>query len=173
MTTRRAPLIWKATSMPAVPPSTMRTVSGTPSSHNLRIRTGPTASSPRRMLPHPTTSTSHGVGANPSSSSACRCVSAVIAGSDHPVDDELAELPARLAVIGVDGADQARVEAAGHVAQLHRVLLVDDRRADQGLLDGSEHLLAVAWPDVPRRRGDHLVVGDLPVLDHDPVRQGA
>src|SRR3954447_7788665 len=126
MTTRRAPLIWKATSMPAVPPSTMRTVSGTPSSHSLQIRTGPTASSPRRMLPHPTTSTSHGAGANPSSSSSCRRVSAVIALSDHPVDDELAELATGLAVVGVDGADQARVEAAGDVSELHRVLLVHD-----------------------------------------------
>src|SRR3954451_16465464 len=129
MTTRRAPRIWKATSIPAVPPSTSRTSTGTPPSHRCRIRIGPTPSSPRSRLPQPTTSRAHGT---PPSRAPSTCGAALVirlpsAGSDRAVDDELAEL-ATLAVVGVHGAHKARVEAASDVTELDRVVLVDDGR---------------------------------------------
>ncbi len=48
---------------------------------------------------------------------------------------------------------------------------VGDGSADEGLLDRAEHTVAVTRTDVPGGRGDHLVVLDLAVLQHDPVRQ--
>ncbi len=55
--TRGTPRIWKATSMPPVPPSAHRTPSGRPRSHIRRTSTGPAASSPRSRFPQPITST--------------------------------------------------------------------------------------------------------------------
>src|SRR5215207_5102311 len=125
MTTRLAPRIWNATSMPAVPPSTSRTPSGTPCSHNLRIRIGPTASSQRKMLPQPITRVSHASGAYPSSSSSCGASDAEdIDLSDHSVDDELAQRLAGLPIVGVHRAHQAGIEAPRNLTDLHRVVLV-------------------------------------------------
>ena len=56
------------------------------------------------------------------------------------------ELPAGLAVIGVHGADQAGVEAARDVPELDRILRIDDRGADEGLLHRPQHVVASRGP---------------------------
>ena len=58
--------------------------------------------------------------------------------SDHAIDDELAELSSGLAVVGVDGADQAGVEGAGDMPELDGILHVHDRGPDEGLFDRTQ-----------------------------------
>src|SRR4051794_35079773 len=128
---------------------------------------GPTPSSPRNRLPQPITTVlpSDGV---PNSASTMKASSqrgsAAVTTTPLPcrshvaVDDELGQLLAGLAVVGVDRAHQARVEAASDETKLDRVLDIGDWCTHQCMFDRAECALTVAWSDVPGRRCDDLVV---------------
>src|SRR5512139_3260974 len=70
-------------------------------------------------------------------------------------------------------AGHAWVKGVDGPQDLERHLFIGDRRADQGRLIRAWLTLGVAWRAVPGARHDSLVVGDLLVLDMDPVSEGA
>src|SRR6185437_8198361 len=82
---------------------------------------------------------------------------------------ETGQLLAGLAVMRMDRADEAGIVGAADMPDLDRVVRVEDRRADQRLLDRAARAAAVARADIPGGRRDDLVVADLAALDIDPM----
>src|SRR3990172_3521392 len=90
-------------------------------------------------------------------------------GSQHL---DTGDLPA-LAVDGVDGAGEARVEGVDGAERLEGQLGVGDRVAHEGRLVRTHLLVLIARTGVPGGWHHRLVVRELAVLDDAPVGEGS
>src|SRR5450759_3582964 len=119
---------------------------------NSSMTQGPSASSPMRTLPRPRTRTRVG-----------------------PVTLERLDAGdlAALRVERVDRARKARIEGMNRPQDLQRQLRIGDGIADERSLVGAGLVFFVPGARVPGGRHHRLVVGDLAVLDDDPVRERA
>ena len=57
------------------------------------------------------------------------------------------------------------------MAHLDRIGWISNGRSNERLLHRPMDFIAVLRPDIPGSRSDDLVIFNLAVLDHDPVRQ--
>ncbi len=73
----------------------------------------------------------------------------------------------------MDRTGDARIEGVHRAQHFERLVRIGDRIIDQRSLVGAGPVIVVARAGIPGRRHDALVVLDLAVLDHDPMRQHA
>ena len=70
------------------------------------------------------------------------------------------------------GAGQTRIEAVHGAQDLERLFRIRNMDPLQRRLIGAGDTRGVARSRVPGRRHDRLIIGDQPLVDDDPVRQG-
>ncbi len=144
-----------------------------PRSASMRTSTGPAASSPRMQVAAAHDEDVGGRGREPRSPTSTRsATSSVTSGSSAHPHPELGRAACRSCRRRRARCTPGRSRTSGPPERARpgrRGSAIG--RADERLLHRADAPDAVARADVPGGGGDHLVVGDLAVLEHDPVRE--